>query len=371
MTNTEPGALAHPSDSLASDRNGYQALLILSFGGPNQPDDVIPFLENVLRGRNVPRERMLEVAEHYYHFGGKSPINEQNLALIDALREEFDVHGLSDFPIYFGNRNWHPMLEDTMRQMAHDGVRKALCLTTSSFSSYSGCRQYRENIAAAAGAIGAEAPKLDKIRVWYNHPYFVEAVADRIREALDRFPEGQQKNALLAFTAHSIPSSMAETCNYEKQLKESCRLVSEALGGREHVLVYQSRSGPPHQPWLEPDIGDFIRERAASGNRNPLVIAPIGFVSDHMEVLFDLDEEARQICDEEQVPMVRAASVGVHPQFVAMLRLLAEERMRPDPLRLAVGQFPANHDVCPENCCPPMRRPDASSTGDRPTGVRP
>lgn len=270
----------------------YQALLVLSFGGPNQPEDVIPFLENVLRGRNVPKERMLEVAEHYYHFGGKSPINEQNLALIGALRAELDAHGLANFPIYFGNRNWHPLLEDTMRAMAADGISRALCLTTSSFSSYSGCRQYRENIAATREAIGASAPHIDKIRVWYNHPLFIEAVADRVREATFRLEPEHQTSARLVFTAHSIPSSMAASCDYEKQLKETCRLVAEAVGGHPYVLVYQSRSGPPNQPWLEPDIGDYIRAQHAAGDHHAIVIVPVGFVSDHMEVMFDLDEEA-------------------------------------------------------------------------------
>lgn len=350
-------ATATPTSSPTAANDQYQALLVLSFGGPNQPEDVVPFLENVLRGRNVPRERMLEVAEHYYHFGGKSPINEQNLALIAALREEFDHHGLGHLPIYFGNRNWHPMLEDTMRQMVADGITRALCLTTSSFSSYSGCRQYRENIADAREAIGDLAPRFDKIRVWYNHPHFVEAVADRIREAIAALEPEQQQSARLVFTAHSIPSSMAETCNYEKQLRESCRLVAESIGDHPYVLVYQSRSGPPNQPWLEPDIGDYIRERQAAGDDSPIVIVPIGFVSDHMEVMFDLDEEARQICDELGVAMVRAASVGTHPRFVEMIRLLVEERLAANPLRLAVGQYPPNHDTCPENCCPPMRRP--------------
>lgn len=351
----------------------YQALLVLSFGGPNQPEDVIPFLENVLRGRNVPHERMLEVAEHYYHFGGKSPINEQNLALIDALRADMDQHAMRDFPIYFGNRNWRPFLEDTLRQMEADGIRRALCLTTSSFSSYSGCRQYRENIAAARAAIGDSAPHLDKIRVWYNHPYFVEAVADRVREAMARFQPGQRERAYVVFTAHSIPSSMAESCNYEKQLHESCRLVAQAFPGHPYALVYQSRSGPPGQPWLEPDIGDFIRQQHAAQDDRPLVIVPIGFVSDHMEVMFDLDEEARGICDELGIAMERAASVGTHPRFVEMLRLLVQERLTDNPLRLAVGQYPPNHDTCPENCCPPMRRPTptptASATGH--AGARP
>ncbi len=360
--------MTSPSEQLPVTRP-YQALLVLSFGGPNQPDDVMPFLENVLRGRNVPKERMVEVAEHYYHFGGKSPINEQNLALIAALRADMDGNGMSDFPIYFGNRNWHPFLEDTLRQMAADGVRRALCLTTSSFSSYSGCRQYRENIADAREAIGTEAPQLDKIRVWYNHPHFVQAVSDKVSEAMERLEPEQRDRARLVFTAHSIPSSMAETCNYEKQLHESCRLVAETFAGHPYVLVYQSRSGPPNQPWLEPDIGDYIRQLHAEGDDRPLVIVPIGFVSDHMEVIFDLDEEARQICDEHEIAMARAASVGTHPRFVEMLRLLVEERLEENPLRLAIGQYPPNHDTCPENCCPPMRRPaHAVGAEARPVG---
>ena len=223
MLQTDQGVAA-----LSAHRPDYQALLVLSFGGPNQPEDVVPFLENVLRGRNVPRERMLEVAEHYYHFGGRSPINDQNLALIAALRADMDANGLAGFPIYFGNRNWHPLLEDTMRQMAADGIERALCLTTSSFSSYSGCRQYRENIAVAREAIGPSAPRLDKIRVWYNHPHFVEAVTGRVRDAMAQLATEAQRDVQLVFTAHSIPSALAETCSYEKQLAESCRLVADA-----------------------------------------------------------------------------------------------------------------------------------------------
>lgn len=335
----------------------YQALLVLSFGGPNGPDDVIPFLENVLRGRNVPRERMLEVAEHYQHFGGKSPINEQNLALIDAVRADFDQHGLSHLPIYFGNRNWHPLLPDTLAQMAKDGITRALCLTTSSFSSYSGCRQYRENIAVAQEQLGPTAPAIDKLRVWYNHPNFIEAMAARVQESLANLDENQRAEAQLVFTAHSIPTSMAEGCNYEKQLRESCRLVAEAVGNHPHVLVYQSRSGPPTQPWLEPDVCDYIRERASQGQRQPLVVVPIGFVSDHMEILFDLDEEAASLCQELGIPMQRASSVGTHPRFVEMVRLLVEERLSAEPVRLSLGIYPPNHDQCPDTCCPAARRP--------------
>lgn len=332
----------------------YQAILFLSFGGPDKPDDVIPFLENVLRGRHVPRERMHEVAEHYFQFGGKSPINEQNLALIGAIRRELDANGLRELPIYFGNRNWHPMLSDTMARMAADGVKRALCFVTSSFSSYSGCRQYRENILAARAAVGPAAPEIDKIRVWYNHPLFVEAMADRVREALAELTAEERETALIAFTAHSIPMAMAESSEYVKQLKESCRLVADAVGGHEYELVYQSRSGPPQQPWLEPDIGDFIRERAARGQKEALVVVPIGFVSDHMEVMFDLDEEASQICAELGIRMARSLSASTHPSFVKMIRLLIEERLRGSAERLAIGRYGPNHDVCREECCPAM-----------------
>lgn len=332
----------------------YQAILFLSFGGPDKPEDVIPFLENVLRGRYVPKERMREVAEHYFQFGGKSPINEQNLALIAAIRRELDANGLGELPIYFGNRNWHPLLGDTVAQMTADGVKRALCFVTSSFSSYSGCRQYRENILAARAAVGPSAPEIDKIRVWYNHPLFIEAMADRVREALAGLPAEERESALIAFTAHSIPMAMAVSSEYVKQLQESCRLVAAAVGGHAYELVYQSRSGPPQQPWLEPDIGDFIRSRAAGGRKEALVVTPIGFVSDHMEILFDLDEEARQLCNELGIPMARALSVGTHPSFVRMVRLLIEERLHANPLRLAIGEFGPNHDVCREECCPPM-----------------
>jgi ferrochelatase len=327
----------------------YDALLVVSFGGPNGPDDVMPFLENVLRGRNVPRERMLEVAEHYYHFGGVSPINEQNQALIAALRMELREHGI-DLPIFWGNRNWHPLLPDTLRDMANAGVRRALGFFTSIFSSYSGCRQYRENIAAAQEVVGAGAPQVDKLRAFFNHPGFIAAMADRVRESLDDFPEHVRPTVPILFTAHSIPLAMAANCAYERQLLESCRLVAEAIGQRDWRLVYQSRSGPPTQPWLEPDVGDAIRELHAQGVRN-VVVAPIGFISDHMEVMYDLDEEAKHLCDEIGIHMARAKTVGVHPRFVSMIRELIQERLHDDGTRAAIGNLPASHDVCPVDCC--------------------
>jgi ferrochelatase len=335
----------------------YDAILIVSFGGPDGPDDVIPFLENVLRGRNVPRERMLEVAEHYYHFGGKSPINEQNRALIAALKAELERRG-PHLPVYWGNRNWHPLLTDTLREMADAGVKRAIAFVTSAYSSYSGCRQYRENIAAACASLGDRAPQVDKIRVFFNHPGFVGPMAANVRQALEHFPADARRSVPVLFTAHSIPSSMADGCRYVTQLTEATRLVAEQAGAADSRLVYQSRSGPPTQPWLEPDICDAIRELHARGIRQ-LVIAPIGFISDHMEVLYDLDTEAADLCRELGIDMVRAATVGTDPAFVAMVRDLIAERHFGQAERVAIGALPANHDVCPLDCCPApaMRRP--------------
>jgi protoporphyrin/coproporphyrin ferrochelatase len=316
----------------------FDALLVLSFGGPEKPDDVIPFLENVLRGRNVPRERMLAVAEHYYHFGGKSPINDQARALIPGLERELASAELKrdapPLPIYWGNRNWHPLLADTLRQMKADGVRRALAFVTSIFSSYSGCRQYLEDIERARAEVDG-APEIRKLRSFYNHPLFIEAQADRVRDALN----GRQ--ASIIYTAHSIPISMAETSDYQKQVEESCRLVSERLDNSNWQLAYQSRSGPPSQPWLEPDIADVLRglDRGSS-----VIVVPIGFISDHIEVIYDLDIEAQAVARERGVTMLRAGTVGVHPKFLRMIRELIND--------------PRNYDACPADCCPaPVRRP--------------
>ena len=335
----------------------HDALLIVGFGGPEKREDVLPFLENVLRGRNVPRERMLEVAEHYYHFDGVSPINGQVRDLIAALRPELDAHGVG-LPIYWGNRNWDPMLADAMRAMADAGVTRALALVLAGYSSYSSCRQYREDVARAQEAVGDGFPTVDKIRVFYNHPDFIAANADRVREALDQLPAGLRDSAHLAFTAHSIPSSMAVNCAYERQLTETCRLVAEAvgIGGDRWALTYQSRSGRPTDPWLEPDINDHLATLKDAGAR-AVVIAPVGFLSDHMEVLYDLDDEARATCDRLGLAMARAGTVGTHPRFVAMLRELIQERLGAAPERRAVGQFGPNHDACPPDCCLPPPRP--------------
>lgn len=341
----------------------YDAILFLSFGGPEKPEDVIPFLENVLRGRNVPHERMLEVAEHYYHFGGKSPINDQNRELIEALSVELQQNGI-ELPIYWGNRNWHPLLADTMKQMRADGVRKTLVFVTSIFSSYSGCRQYREDIQKAQKELGFEDMGFDKIRTFYNHPAFIDTMADRVRDALAELPqEGSEKRQVL-FTAHSIPNAMAATCAYERQLQESSRLIAEACQIDNWSLVYQSRSGPPSQPWLEPDVCDAIQELADKKAATQIVIVPVGFVSDHMEVIYDLDDEAAKLAEKLGIPMARAKTAGTHPKFVAMIRQLIEERLGMTSEKAAIGNQGPSHDTCPIDCCKyePRRRPAPPSS---------
>jgi len=337
----------------------YDAILVTSFGGPERADDVMPFLENVLRAKNVPRERMLEVAEHYYHFGGKSPINDQNRQLIAALDAELAQHG-PRLPIYWGNRNWHPMLADTLRRMKVDGVRRALAFVTSAYSSYSSCRQYREDIARAQELTGEGAPVVDKIRGYHNHPGFVEAVLDRLQHALAKIREDQREAAQVIYTAHSIPLAMAQVCDYEKQLKETGRLVAEKLGLSEWRLAYQSRSGPASEPWLEPDILACLHAIKARGGSPDVVIAPIGFVSDHMEIVFDLDTQARQLCGELGLRMVRAETVGTHSRFIRMIRQLICERLDPGQPRLALGGLGPRPDECAVDCCAMPRRPAAN-----------
>ncbi|NIL98195.1 MAG: ferrochelatase [Planctomycetales bacterium] len=333
----------------------YDALLVVSFGGPEGPDDVMPFLENVLRGKNVPRQRMLEVAEHYQHFGGVSPINAQNRELIAALQTLLDEQG-PHLPIYWGNRNWHPLLVDTIRQMARDGIRRSLAFVTSAFSSYSGCRQYREDIQRACQQVGPSAPAIDKLRVFFNHPGFIQAVVDSIKDARRQLPAPQSQGTPIVFTAHSLPLAMAETSNYESQLRQACGLVAEALGNPPWQLAYQSRSGPPSQPWLEPDICDVLEKLAHEGDIETVIVQPIGFLSDHMEVLFDLDTEAKALCDQRGLKMIRAKTVGTHPAFMQMIRQLILERTSDAP-RQSVGDLPAGHDICPTDCCLPPPRP--------------
>lgn len=320
----------------------YQAVLVLSFGGPEKHDDVIPFLQNVLRGKNVPRARMLEVAEHYYHFDGRSPINDQNRELTAALSRELQQHG-PNLPVYWGNRNWHPFLTDTVRQMAADGVQRALVFVTSAFSSYSGCRQYLEDLDRARAQAGAGSPQLDKLREFHDHPEFIESVAARVEEAFGQLPEDRRAAAGLIFTAHSIPIAMANGSPYLTQLNESCRLVAASLGRETWQLVYQSRSGPASQPWLEPDIAVALKRfREEYGPGTDVVVSPIGFISDHMEVVYDLDTEARHLAGKLGLNMVRAGTPGVHPRFVSMIReLIAGAEIR----------------TCLPDCCPAPARP--------------
>jgi len=328
--------------------HGYDALLLLSFGGPDGYDDVMPFLRNVTAGRNVPDERLAVVAAQYEMFGGRSPINEQNHALIDELTAEFDAHGI-DLPIYYGNRNWDPYVADTVRQMRADGVERALVLATSAFSSYSGCRQYREDLERAADEVAADGrgvPELRKLRLYYNHPGFIDAVVDRIGDV-------HQPGARLVFTAHSIPNSMAAWCEYESQLREMSALVAERVGvGDGWDLCFQSRSGPPQVPWLEPDVNDHLEALAASGT-TAVTLMPLGFVSDHMEVKFDLDHQAAETAERLNLSLRRAPSVGTHPAFVSGLRELVEEQIAGGEVKW-VGEAGPWPDSCPNgHCLPP------------------
>jgi ferrochelatase len=304
---------------------------------------------------------MLAVAEHYYHFGGRSPINDQNRRLIAAIEGELAAHG-PQIPVYWGNRNWHPLLADTLRKMADDGIRRALAFVTSAFSSYSGCRQYREDIARAQQAVESEGkspPQVDKLRVFFNHPGFIEPMIEKTRQALDHIPPDRRERAQLVFTAHSIPQTMADGCRYEAQLHEAIRLVAEgvkyslSLGVRVNAkLVYQSRSGSPQQRWLEPDVCDYLRElRESTSDKLDVIIVPIGFISDHMEVIYDLDTETRQLCDELGINMIRAGTVGTHPRFIRMIQELITERTNADAPRLAIGTLGPSYDVCPVDCC--------------------
>ena len=348
----------------------YDALLLLSFGGPEQESDVMPFLANVVRGRGVPRDRLLGVAEHYRHVGGRSPINDQNRALLAAIRVELSAHDV-ELPVYWGNRNWHPFVEDTVAEMTRDGVRRALVLVTSAYSSYSGCRQYQEDLARAARAAGPDAPELHKIRHFFDHPGFIDPQADAVRAAVAAIEPARLATTRLVFTAHSIPTSMARQAGpaalvgeltpdqglYVVELREAARLVAAA--GAPEVdwgLAWQSRSGPPSVPWLEPDVNDHLVALAATGVTD-VVVVPVGFVSDHVEVLWDLDVEARETAERLGLGFARTRSPGTDPRFVAMVRELVTERLDPSAPKRALSPVGPSHDTCPLGCCPPPRRP--------------
>jgi ferrochelatase len=357
----------------------YDAILLVSFGGPEGPDDVIPFLENVTAGRNIPRERLAEVGEQYAHFGGVSPLNEQcrrqQAALESALAE-----AETPLPVYWGNRNWAPYLTDTVERMAEDGISRALAVFTSAYSSYSGCRQYRENLAAARTTVAERrpdlvVPEIDKVRAYYDHPGFlgpfVDATAAAVAEHGDARPT-------LVFTAHSIPTSMAAQCDYEIQLREAARLVVGALPdpSLSWSLVWQSRSGPPQVPWLEPDVNDALTALGSEGVRH-VVIVPIGFVSDHMEVMWDLDTQAVETAEAAGISLTRAVAPGTDPEpaFITMWVDLIHERIaaeraddRGDVPRAALGSLAVRPDVCAVDCCPAPARPTGRPGG--PPGSR-
>jgi len=328
----------------------YDAILVVSFGGPEAPEDVIPFLENVTRGRGIPKERLEEVASQYDMFGGKSPINDQCRALIAELAPALAIADI-DLPIYWGNRNWAPMLTDTVQQMANDGIKHALAFVTSSTSSYSGCRQYREDIQRARAAVGEDAPVIDKIRQYYDHPGFIEPTIKNTAIALATVSD----DARLVFTAHSLPNVMAATSDYQEQLAEASRLVAEGVGYEDFDLVWQSRSGPPQVPWLEPDINDHLEALAAAGTK-AVVMVPIGFISDHTEVMFDLDVQAAATAERLGLEFSRAHTVGTDERFVSAIVELIEERLNNGPRR-ALGTLSIRPDFCATDCCPVPTRP--------------
>jgi ferrochelatase len=345
-----------------TDKAPHDAILLISFGGPEGPDDVVPFLENVTRGRNIPRERLEQVGEHYFLFGGVSPINEQCRMLKQALERELGEQG-PNLPVYWGNRNWHPMLEETVKQMASDGIRRAVALATSAFSSYSACRMYLEDIERARTAAGENAPAIEKLSPYWNHPGFIETMAENTRTAIERSKNSSGcSTPQLVFTAHSIPAAMADNCDYADELAEASALIAErADGDLEFDLVYQSRSGPPTQPWLEPDVSDHLRELKARGHE-AAVIVPVGFVSDHMEVIYDLDTEAKSVADEIGLDVQRAATVGAAPRFVAALRDLIVCHMDGRPHE-TVGTRGPRPWPCRPGCC-------AYTPGRPPTSAR-
>lgn len=330
----------------------FDAVLLLSFGGPEGPEQVRPFLENVTRGRNVPPERLDAVAEHYLHFGGVSPINRINRALVTQLQAE------SDLPVYFGNRNWQPYIEDIVATMRDNGVQRAAVFTTSAWSGYSSCTQYVEDIARARRAVGPGAPELVKLRPYFDHPSLVQIFADTIGAALGALPAELFADARLVFTAHSVPVAADQRCGpqlYSRQVAYAARLIAEAAGYHHFDLAWQSRSGPPHVPWLEPDVADHLSALAATGVK-AVIICPIGFVADHIEVVWDLDQELRSQAEAAGIVLVRAATPNAHPRFARMaVDLIDELRYGRAPVRVS-GPDPVPGCAASTNgepCAPP------------------
>lgn len=357
------------------DMNGVDALLVLSFGGPEKPADVRPFLENVTRGRGVPPERLDAVVEHYMHFGGVSPINELNRDIIERIDEQFGA-AATDLPVYFGNRNWHPMIEDTVERMRADGVRSALVFPTSAWGGYSGCRQYHEDIARARATVGAHAPELTKIRQYYDHPLLIDAFADAVRASRRRLPAELRDGARLVFTAHSVPVSADATAGpvnagghlYSRQVTEAACLVAAAVDAADYDVVWQSRSGPPRIPWLEPDICDHL-EVLAKADTRAVIVCPVGFVSDHLEVVWDLDTEAQDKARELGIELTRVTTPGTDERFARMVVEMVDEHLSGGPVR-RLGREPllgiaANGAPCDVGCCePPLRAPGRPSSSN-------
>ena len=346
----------------------YDALLIVSFGGPEGMADVEPFLDNVLRGLTLPDASRRKIVDRYARFGGVSPIAAHTRDLAAAVREALARRGLA-LPVYQGNRNWHPFLSDTLRTMAADGVGRTAAFVTSMFGSYSGCRRYREDLHLAADGL-AQAPAIDRLRYGYNHPGFIEAFTDRVRAALADIPAGRRSRTPILFTAHSLPAAAARAAPYVAQLREACRLVSLALrdrNPRRWRLVYQSNNARyGGERWLGPDICAAVAEEKDRGEQD-IVVAPVGFVCDHLEVALDLDLEARDAADAAGINLVRAGTVGTHPAFVGMVCDLLRERTEPGSARLALGRHGPGHDLCPANCCLPGRPgPPGAALGGSP-----
>ena len=336
----------------------FDALLLLSFGGPEGPDQVMPFLENVTRGRGIPRERLESVAEHYLHFGGVSPINGINRALIAEIEAELARRGRR-IPVYFGNRNWEPYVEDTVTQMRDNGIERAAVFTTSAWGGYSGCTQYQEDIARGRAAAGAGAPELVKLRQYFDHPLLVEMFADAIRDAAATLPAELRDEARLVFTAHSIPLRAADRCGpdlYERQVGYTCRLVAAAAGYLDYDHVWQSRSGPPQVPWLEPDVGDHLEALQRAGTR-AVIVCPVGFVADHIEVVWDLDNELAEQAAQAGIAFARASTPNAQTRFAQLAIDLLDEMRTDAPAARVTGPQPVpgygcsvNGAVCTPDC---------------------
>ena len=333
------------------------ALLVLSFGGPEGPEQVMPFLENVTRGRGIPPERLAGVAEHYLHFGGVSPINGINRALIDEIAAELADRG-EQLPVYFGNRNWHPFVEDTVAAMASDGIRRAAVFTTSAWGGYSGCAQYQEDITRARASVGEQAPELVKLRQFFDHPLLVEMFAEAVTDAAATLPESLRDKARLVFTAHSIPVRAANRCGpdlYSRQVAYTAGLVAAAAGYDDFDQVWQSRSGPPQVPWLEPDVAEHLSALAEAGTE-AVIVCPVGFVADHIEVVWDLDNELRSLAEAEGIAFARAATPNADRRFARLAADLIDELRSGRPPARVPGRDPVPGCLASVNgaaCSPP------------------